>query len=598
MSLERIRNFSIIAHIDHGKSTLADRFLEITQTINKEKLQEQFLDQMDLEREKGITIKSHPVRLEYKGYILNLIDTPGHVDFSYEVSRALRSCEGAILLVDVTQGVQAQTLANYLQAVSLNLHIVPVFNKVDLPNYNEEFLKKQVEDILLIPYEDFEKVSAKTGYNVEKVLDRVIKDIPCPKGNPKLPFRSLIFDAVYSSYKGVIVYIRVFDGRIKKGDKIRFYSTGKVFEVEEVGVFKPFYKEVDILQAGEVGYFCASIKDIADTKVGDTVCSSGEASLRVEEVKPISGFKDPKPMVFCGFYPADGDDYLKLEDSILKLKLNDAALFFEKEKSAALGFGFRCGFLGLLHMQIVQERLERHFNLNIISTTPTVKYKIVYNNKEEEIDSPALWPDNTKIEKVLEPYIKGKIIIPHEYLNDVLKLLQDKRGQSVNIEKAGNLLIVDIEAPLAEIIVDFFDKLKSYTRGFASFDYEFLDYRESDLVKVDILVHNTKVDALSFIIHRQKAYYASRKIVQKLRETIGKQLFEYKIQAAIGSRVIASEVVKPMKKDVLAKCYGGDVTRKRKLLENQKEGKKRMKTVGKVSIPQEAFWQVLSLNEE
>jgi len=591
-NLERIRNFSIIAHIDHGKSTLADRFLEITNAIDKLKLQEQFLDQMDLEREKGITIKSHPVRLEYKGYVLNLIDTPGHVDFSYEVSRALMACEGAILLIDVTQGVQAQTLANYLQAVNLNLSIVPVFNKVDLQNFNEEFLRKQVEDILLIPFEDFHRISAKTGYNVESVLDSVIKMVPPPKGDVSKPFRALIFDAVYSSYKGVIVYIRVFDGFIKKGSKIKFYSTDKIFEVEEVGVFKPFYQEVDKLSAGEVGYFCASIKDLVDTKVGDTVLAYDS------DVGPIEGFKEPKPMVFCGFYPADGDDYSRLEDAILKLKLNDAALFFEKEKSSALGFGFRCGFLGLLHMQIVQERLERHFGINIISTTPTVKYKLVINGKEVEIDSPSMWPDNQKIDKVLEPYVKGKIIAPHEYLNEIAKLIQDKRGTIDSIEKTGNLLIIHIDAPLSEIIVDFFDKLKSYTRGFASFDYEVNDYRESDLVKVDILIHGQKVDALSFITHRQKAYYISRKIVQKLRETIGKQLFEYKIQAAIGSKVIASESVKPLKKDVLAKCYGGDVTRKRKLLEKQKEGKKRMKTIGKVSIPQEAFWQVLSIENE
>lgn len=588
---EKIRNFSIIAHIDHGKSTLADRFLEITNTINRDKLQEQFLDQMDLEREKGITIKSHPVRLEYKGYILNLIDTPGHVDFHYEVSRALSACEGAILLVDVSQGVQAQTLANYLQALNLKLTIIPVFNKIDLPNYNEDYLRKQVEDILLIPFEDFEKISAKTGYNVEKVLDRVINEIPHPKGSFNSGLRALVFDAVYSSYKGVIVYIRVFDGSIKKGDKIKFYSTGNVFIVEEVGVFKPFYQEVDFLSVGEVGYICASIKDLKETRVGDTICSVDC------DVDPIAGFKEPKPMVFCGFYPADGDDYFKLEDAILKLKLNDSALYFEKEKSNALGHGFRCGFLGLLHMQIVQERLERHFGLNVVSTTPTVKYKIFYNGKEIEIDSPALWPDNVKIEKVMEPYIKGRIIIPHEFLNDITKLVHEKRGEIIHVDKAGNLLIVDIEAPLSEIIVDFFDKLKSYTKGFASFDYELYDYRESDLVKVDILVHNVKVDSLSFIIHRQKAYYTSRKIVQKLRETIGKQLFEYKIQAALGGRVIASEVVKPLRKDVLAKCYGGDVTRKRKLLEKQKEGKKRMKTVGKVSIPQEAFWQVLSIDE-
>lgn len=588
---EKIRNFSIIAHIDHGKSTLADRFLEITNTINRDKLQEQFLDQMDLEREKGITIKSHPVRLEYKGYILNLIDTPGHVDFHYEVSRALSACEGAILLVDVSQGVQAQTLANYLQALNLKLTIIPVFNKIDLPNYNEDYLRKQVEDILLIPFEDFEKISAKTGYNVEKVLDRVINEIPHPKGSFNSGLRALVFDAVYSSYKGVIVYIRVFDGSIKKGDKIKFYSTGNVFIVEEVGVFKPFYQEVDFLSVGEVGYICASIKDLKETRVGDTICSVDC------DVDPIAGFKEPKPMVFCGFYPADGDDYFKLEDAILKLKLNDSALYFEKEKSNALGHGFRCGFLGLLHMQIVQERLERHFGLNVVSTTPTVKYKIFYNGKEIEIDSPALWPDNVKIEKVMEPYIKGRIIIPHEFLNDITKLVHEKRGEIIHVDKAGNLLIVDIEAPLSEIIVDFFDKLKSYTKGFASFDYELYDYRESDLVKVDILVHNVKVDSLSFIIHRQKAYYTSRKIVQKLRETIGKQLFEYKIQAALGGKVIASEVVKPLRKDVLAKCYGGDVTRKRKLLEKQKEGKKRMKTVGKVSIPQEAFWQVLSIDE-
>ncbi|MEN3015662.1 MAG: translation elongation factor 4 [bacterium] len=590
--IDKIRNFSIIAHIDHGKSTLADRFLEITGTVNKDKLQEQFLDQMDLEREKGITIKSHPVRMNYNGYILNLIDTPGHVDFSYEVSRALRSCEGVILLIDVTQGVQAQTLANYLQAINLGLKVIPVFNKVDLQGYNVEILKKQVEDILLIPFEDFHMVSAKTGYNVQSLLDRIILDIPCPVGSIDKPLKAIIFDAVYNSYKGVIVYVRVFDGKIRKGDKIRFYSTGKIFEVEEVGVFAPFYTPKECLFAGEVGYLCAGIKNLEDTKVGDTVCYSDS------NIEPVGGFREPKPMVFCGLYPADGDDYSRLEDAIMKLKLNDSALFFERETSVALGYGFRCGFLGLLHMQIVQERLERHFGINVISTTPNVKYKVEYSGIQKEIESPALWPENVKIDRVLEPYIKGKIITPHEYLSDVLKLVQDKRGQVVHMEKAGNLLIVDVEAPLSEIIVDFFDKLKSYTKGFASFDYEFLDYRESDLVKVDILVHGIKVDALSFITHRHKAYYSSRKIVQKLRESIGRQLFEFKIQASIGGRVIASESVKPIRKDVLAKCYGGDVTRKKKLLEKQKEGKKRMKTIGKVTIPQEAFWQILSINEE
>jgi GTP-binding protein LepA len=590
--IKKIRNFSIIAHIDHGKSTLADRFLELTNLIDKNKLEEQFLDRMDLEREKGITIKSHPVRLEYNGYVLNLIDTPGHVDFSYEVSRALASCEGAILLVDITQGVQAQTLANYLLAINSNLKIIPVFNKVDLPHYNIDFIKNQVEDILLIPYEDFIHISAKTGYNVDILLKRLISDIPYPKGDINKSLRALIFDAVYDSYKGVIVYIRVFDGVIKKGTKIKFLSNNKIYEVSEVGVFMPFYKEFNELRAGEVGYFCANIKSLEDTLVGDTV------TYYDSDIKPLEGFKPPKPMVFCGFYPADGDDYFNLQEAIAKLKLNDSALYYEKESSLALGLGFRCGFLGFLHMQIVQERLERHFNLNIVATTPTVKYKLILQNDEElEIESPSLWPDSKKIKKVLEPYIKGKIILPHEYLNEILKLIQDKRGQVIHTEKAGNLLILEIEAPLSEIIVDFYDKLKSYSKGYASFDYEFLNYRESDLVKVDILVHNTKVDALSFIVHESKAYYISRKIVQKLRETIGRQLFEYKIQAAIGSRVIASESVKPLKKDVLAKCYGGDVTRKRKLLEKQKEGKKRMRTVGKVPIPQEAFWQVLQIND-
>jgi GTP-binding protein LepA len=594
----RIRNFSIIAHIDHGKSTLADRLLEKTGAIPKREMEDQILDSHPLERERGITIKAHPVRLIYKArdggtYLLHLIDTPGHVDFSYEVSRSLAACEGALLVVDGTQGIEAQTLANYFLAVDNNLSIIPIINKIDLPSAEPDRIEKELKEHLLLEPTDILRISAKMGTGIEEVLEAIVKNIPPPKGDPEAPLRALIFDSHYNPYRGVVASIRVIDGKIFQNQKIKMMSTEKSFIVEEVGVFTPEMKPVSMLQAGEVGYVMANIKNIADTQVGDTITDFSNPAIT-----PLPGYRKVTPMVYCGFYPIENTDYLALKDALEKLKLNDAALFFEPETSAALGFGFRCGFLGLLHMEIVQERLEREYNLTLLSTAPNVVYYVTTaDGKKQIIDNPAKWPSG-KIEKVEEPFVKASIFTPEEYVGGLMELCQNKRGVYKHLEYLSpGKVRLEYELPLAEIITDFYDQLKSKSRGYASIDYELAGYRESDLVKLEILIHEEVVDALSYIVHRSKAIYLGRSLVSKLREVIPRQLFEVPIQAALGSKVIARENVKAMRKNVLAKCYGGDVTRKRKLLEKQKEGKKRMKQLGKVEIPQEAFWAILKLEE-
>ena len=596
---DKIRNFCIIAHIDHGKSTLADRLLELTGEVMQRDMEEQLLDNMDLERERGITIKAHAVRLHYKAkdgevYTLNLIDTPGHVDFNYEVSRSLAACEGAILVVDASQGIEAQTLANTYLAIDHNLEVVPVVNKIDLPAARPEEVIQEIEDIIGIPAQDAPRVSAKTGINIEAVLEKIVEEIPAPEGDEDAPLSALIFDSYYDSYRGVIVYVRVMDGTLKAGDRIRMMATGAEFDVVEVGMMHPSgLIPTDFLKAGEVGYIAASIKNIRDTSVGDTVtCTSNPAK------EALPGYKKVNSMVYCGIYPADGAQYEDLKEALMKLQLNDASLMFEPETSVALGFGFRCGFLGLLHMEIIQERLEREYNLDLVTTAPSVIYK-VYKTDGSMIwcDNPTNLPDPSEIDYMEEPVVNAEILVPVDYVGNVMELCQDRRGVFKNMSYIEQTrALIHYELPLNEIIYDFFDALKSRTKGYASFDYELMGYQKTDLVKLDILLNGELVDALSFIVHKDSAYSRGRKMAEKLKEAIPRQLFEVPIQAAIGSKIIARETVRAMRKDVLAKCYGGDITRKKKLLEKQKEGKKRMRQVGSVEVPQEAFMSVLKLD--
>ena len=601
MEQNRIRNFSIIAHIDHGKSTLADRILEQTQTVALRDMEEQLLDNMDLERERGITIKARAVKLDYSApdgnvYMLNLIDTPGHVDFNYEVSRSLNACEGALLIVDATQGVEAQTLANAYLAIENNLEIVPVINKIDLPSADVDKVRAEIEDIIGIPAEGCPAVSAKAGINIDKVLDSIIADIPCPDGDEDAPLRALIFDSYYDSYLGVVVNIRVTEGRLKVGDRIRLMSNGAEFDVVEVGYMEPFgLSKCDMLSAGDVGYLTASIKSVGDTRVGDTVTLAENPAA-----EPLPGFKEVHPMVYAGIYPADGAHYGDLRDALEKLQLNDAALVFEPETSIALGFGFRCGFLGLLHMEIIEERLEREFNLDLITTAPSVIYKLDKKNGETVfIDNPSNYPSPDEIETAYEPVVKASIITPPDYVGGLMELCQERRGEFINMTYIDtDRAELHYRLPLNEIIYDFFDALKSRSKGYASLDYEFAEYVPSKLVKLDFLLNGDMVDALSFIVHEEKAYARARKIAERLKDNIPRQLFEVPIQAAIGGKIIARETVKAMRKDVLAKCYGGDITRKKKLLEKQKEGKKKMRQLGSVEISPEAFMAVLKLDDE
>jgi GTP-binding protein LepA len=594
-----IRNFCITAHIDHGKSTLADRILEFTNTISKRDMKEQFLDKMDLERERGITIKAKAVCINHnskdgKNYILNLIDTPGHVDFNYEVKKSLAACEGAVLVVDASQGIEAQTLANFHLCLEQGLEIIPVINKIDLPSAEPEKVKKQIEDILGLDSTEVILASAKEGIGTEEILETVVKKVPPPKGNQDASLRALIFDSTYDTYKGVIVFVRIVDGYITKGMNISMMATGTSFEVIEVGVFKPEMTTTQKLSAGEVGYITANIRQVRDVKIGDTITEVKD----VEKVIALPGYKDVKPMVFCGLHPINAEDYNMLKDALDKLKLNDSSLMFEPENSIALGFGYRCGFLGLLHMEIIQERLEREYNLNLIATAPNVVYRIHIKDKDEvpEIDNPAKFPNPAVIDYIEEPFITMSIITPSVYVGNIITLLQDRRGIYKNTEYiTTERAILTYEIPLGEIILDFYDKLKSCTKGYASMDYDFLGFVESELVKVDILVAGDMVDSLSFIVHKEKAYYRSREIVKKLKEVIPKQLFEVSIQAGIGSKIIARETIPQLRKDVIAKLYGGDVTRKNKLLDKQREGKKRMKHVGRVDIPQEAFLSILKV---
>ena len=600
MSTQNIRNFSIIAHIDHGKSTLADRILQLTGAVADRDMEAQMLDDMDLERERGITIKAHAVRLDYKSrkdgkqYVLNLIDTPGHVDFSYEVSRSLSACEGALLVVDASQGVEAQTLANTYLAIENNLELIPVLNKIDLPSAEPDRIKEQIETIIGLSTEHTVLASAKTGVGVQDILEEILKDIPPPKGDPNAPLKALIFDSWYDSYRGVIVLFRVFDGTIKKGTKIRFFNTGREHLVETIGVNRPRPTPIGELGPGEVGFLTASIKTVADVQIGDTIT---DAARPVTE--PLPGFQEVKPMVFAGLYPIDSAQYEDLRDAMDKLRLNDASFFYEPESSTALGFGFRCGFLGLLHMEIIQERLEREFNLELITTAPGVRYRVTTTDGVvAEIDSPSKMPDTGRIVKIEEPYIEATILTNDEFLGGILPLLDEKRGEQKRFEYVTkDRVMLVYELPLNEIVLDFYDRLKSVSRGYASLDYHLSGYKESKLVKLDILVSGEPVDALSLILHTDTAAAKGRVLTAKMKELIPRQLFEVPIQAAIGNKVIARETVKAMGKNVIAKCYGGDISRKRKLLEKQKEGKKRMKKVGRVEIPQEAFLAVLKVNE-
>ncbi|WP_291569390.1 translation elongation factor 4 [Clostridium sp. UBA4548] len=593
-----IRNFSIVAHIDHGKSTLADRLLEKTGTLTEREMEAQILDNMELEKERGITIKAQAARLVYKRengeeYILNLIDTPGHVDFNYEVSRSLAACEGAILVVDATQGIQAQTLANCYLALDHDLEIAPVINKVDLPSARPEEVKKEIEDVIGIEAEDAPLISAKTGLNIQDVLESVVKKIPAPTGDEEAPLKALIFDSYYDSYKGVVTYIRVFDGVVRPGTKIKLMASNKVYDVTEVGVFTPSPLPIGELRAGDVGYLSASIKNVKDARAGDTIT---EASRPAEQA--LEGYRPAIPMVFSGIYPVDGAKYEALKEALEKLQLNDAALAFEPETSIALGFGFRCGFLGLLHMEIIQERIEREFNLDIITTAPSVIYKVMKTDGELlEITNPTNLPEPTEITHMEEPLVKASIIAPSEYVGAVMELCQEKRGIFIDMQYLEETrVVINYDMPLNEIVYDFFDALKSRTRGYASFDYDLKGYKETKLVKLDILLNGDVVDALSMIVPAERAYHRGRVMVEKLKEIIPRQMFEIPIQAAVGSKIIARETVKAMRKDVLAKCYGGDISRKKKLLEKQKEGKKRMRQVGSVEVPQEAFMAVLKVD--
>ncbi len=596
---EYIRNFCIIAHIDHGKSTLADRLIQMTGVLTTREMQQQVLDNMDIERERGITIKAQAVRMVYKAkdgqeYILNLIDTPGHVDFNYEVSRSLAACEGAILVVDAAQGIEAQTLANVYLALEHNLELMPVINKIDLPSAQPDVVKKEIEDVIGLDTSDAPEISAKNGVNIEEVLEQIVKHIPAPKGDENAPLKALIFDSFYDNYRGVIVHVRIKEGTVKAGDIIRMMYTKKEFTVVETGYFRPGqYIPCEMLRAGDVGYISASIKNVRDTRVGDTVTL---AQRPAEE--PLPGYKKVQPMVFCGIYPADGAKYVDLREALEKLQLNDASLLFEPETSVALGFGFRCGFLGLLHMEIIQERLEREYDLDLVTTAPSVIYKIkTTDGKVHNIDNPTNMPPVTAIESMEEPIVKATIMTPVEYVGSIMELSQERRGTYKDMSYMDeSRVILTYELPLNEIIYDFFDALKSRTKGYASFDYELIGYSKADLVKLDILLNGELVDALSFIVHKDKAYARGRRIAEKLKESIPRQQFEIPIQACIGGKIIARETVSAYRKDVLAKCYGGDITRKKKLLEKQKEGKKRMRQVGSVEVPQEAFMSVLKLD--
>ena len=595
----KIRNFCIVAHIDHGKSTLADRLMEITDQVSKRDMKEQLLDSMDIERERGITIKLTPVRMFYhyngEEYTLNLIDTPGHVDFTYEVSRSLAACEGAILIVDATQGIEAQTLTNAYLAIDNNLEIIPVINKIDLPSADPEGCKKEIEDIIGLPADDAPEISAKEGINIEDVLKAVIEKLPPPSGNEEAPLQALIFDSSYDNYKGAICLVRIVDGSVRPGTTIKMMSSGKVFECTEVGVFTPQMLPVSELKAGDVGYIAASIKNVKDTSVGDTITTAENSAP-----EPLKGYKKISPMVFAGIYPADGSKYNDLRDALDKLSLNDASLIYEPETSGALGFGFRAGFLGLLHMEIIEERLEREFDLDLVTTAPSVIYKVIKTNGEEiTVDNPSHLPQPTEIETIEEPIVKAEIYSPPEYVGSIMELCQDKRGTFVDLTYLDQSRVkIYYTIPLAEIIYDFFDSLKSRTRGYASLEYEPDGYRADNLVKLDFLLNGETCDALSLIVHRDKAYARGRSICERLKDVIPRQMFEIPIQAAIGSKIIARETVKALRKDVLAKCYGGDITRKKKLLEKQKEGKKRMRQFGSVAIPSEAFMSILKFDEK
>mgnify|MGYP002559653878 FL=1 len=595
-----IRNFSIIAHIDHGKSTLADRLIEMTGVLSKREMEEQILDNMDIERERGITIKSQAVRMKYKAkdgniYELNLIDTPGHVDFNYEVSRSLAACDGAILVVDASQGVEAQTLANVYLAIDNNLEILPVINKVDLPNARPDEIKNEIEDIIGLPAQDAPCISAKTGLNVDEVLERIVTDLPAPTGDENAPLQALIFDSIYDNYQGAIAYVRIKNGTVKVGDKIRLMASDKTFTVTEVGYFEPgTYLPAEKLEAGEVGYIAASIKSLSDIRVGDTITLDQNPAQ-----EPLPGYKKVNPMVYCGLYPVDGSDYENLKVALEKLKLNDAALEYEPETSAALGFGFRCGFLGLLHLEIIEERLDREFNLSLITTSPSVIYKVYKTDGTMcEIYNPSDLPPTDEISRIEEPFVEAEILTPKEYVGNLMEICQNRRGIYIDMKYLDPTRVTLVyELPLNEIIYDFFDSLKSKTKGYASFDYELKEYKTSNLVKLDILVNGENVDALSFIVHRDNSYERGKKMIEKLKTVIPRQLFAIPLQAAIGGKIIARETISDMRKDVLAKCYGGDVTRKKKLLEKQKRGKKKMREIGNVQIPQEAFLSVLKLDD-